>query len=1080
MSRIPDAEVQRLKQTVPVQRLAEARGVVLKGNPDGNLIGLCPFHDDREPSLVITPGKNLWHCLGACNQGGSVVDWVMKDHGVTFREACAILGEVAGGTTYPGHPPGVKPGLKASTTPRLSCPIDVEATGPALLGQVADFYHRTLVDNPLRTAHAALAMLTARKIDSEDAVRTFRLGFADRTLGLRLPEKCRRDGAALRARLREAGIIRGTGHEHLVGSLTFPLLDATGAVVGLYGRKVNELAKHATPPHLYLPGPHHGLFNGAGCVDGDGLVIVCEALIDALTFWCHGFRHVTATYGTRGVSADHRALLTGGTVKTVLLAFDADDAGEAGAVALADQLGAAGVTVYRVPMIANRKDVNEVAVRSDEPAVALGTCLRNAVRIAGPERSVVPALLPSDVASVSLSARAEPAAHTKHTQPAEATPAAADTEPVVVVEDRDFPALAATAEPPAAVPAALPVSVPVPDPVRPRTPRVATPAKVMAWDGDEGAVSFGDRRYRVRFAGAPTRLDTLKVTIRLDTGPLSEPVSHIDAVDLYQARQRTAFIAAAATECGVSADAIKSDVATLLNLTEAEAGNRRTAAASAASESAVPALTDEQRSAALGLARSSDLLARIVADVTRCGVVGEETNKLVAYLAAVSRKLPDPLAVLIQSSSAAGKSSLMDGVLQFVPEEDRLSFSAMTGQSLYYLDGDLRHKVLSIAEEEGASRAAYSLKLLQSEGKISIAAPVKDPETGVLSTQTRTVEGPVALFLTTTAAEIDEELLNRCLVLTVDEGRDQTRAVHQAQRERETLAGLIAREQGATVRHLHQDFQRVLEPIAVVNPFAHHLTFADGMTRTRRDHTKYLRLIRAIAFLHQHQRLRKETLVAGTLVAYIEATLADIAVANRLAGAVLGRSLDELAPQTRRLLVALDGFVSAEADRQSLPRERVRFTRRQVREACAWGNTQLKVHLARLVDLEYVVSVQGGGPEPVLYRLAWDGQGADGAPFVIGLAEVERLAAVTGALMPQYDSQRSGSEAERSGGGRPPVGPWSGGGRPAESADSSGIFRALAADAVFPAPPARLGDIPAAVIPVAEAVADAASVAVGV
>lgn len=90
MARIPEAEIERLKSEVSVERLAEARGIKLtrKGT---DLVGLCPFHDDKEPSLVITPSKNLWHCLGACRTGGSVIDWVMKCQGVSFRHAVELL-----------------------------------------------------------------------------------------------------------------------------------------------------------------------------------------------------------------------------------------------------------------------------------------------------------------------------------------------------------------------------------------------------------------------------------------------------------------------------------------------------------------------------------------------------------------------------------------------------------------------------------------------------------------------------------------------------------------------------------------------------------------------------------------------------------------------------------------------------------------------------------------------------------------------------------------------------------------------------------------------------------------------------
>ena len=134
----------------------------------------------------------------------------------------------------------------------------------------------------------------------------------------------------------------------------------------------------------------------------------------------------------------------------------------------------------------------------------------------------------------------------------------------------------------------------------------------------------------------------------------------------------------------------------------------------------------------------------------------------------------------------------MDAVLAFVPEEERIQFSAMTGQSLFYMgEIDLKHKVLAVAEEGGA-RASYALKLLQSEGTLSIASTGKDPATGKLVTHQYRVEGPVMIFLTTTAIDLDEELLNRCLVLSVNEDREQTQAIHKLQREQQTIEGLLA------------------------------------------------------------------------------------------------------------------------------------------------------------------------------------------------------------------------------------------------------------------------------------------------
>jgi DNA primase len=144
-------------------------------------------------------------------------------------------------------------------------------------------------------------------------------------------------------------------------------------------------------------------------------------------------------------------------------------------------------------------------------------------------------------------------------------------------------------------------------------------------------------------------------------------------------------------------------------------------------------LSEPERTAALALLQDPKLIDRVVSDFDRAGVVGEAANCLVGYLAAVSRLLDRPLAVIVQSTSAAGKSALQDAVLAMVPEEQRVSFSAMTGQSLFYMgESDLAHKVLAVSEEEGAEQASYALKLLQSEGELSIASTGKDGTTGRL------------------------------------------------------------------------------------------------------------------------------------------------------------------------------------------------------------------------------------------------------------------------------------------------------------------------------------------------------------
>jgi len=981
------------------------------------------LHEDRTPSLVVTPSKNLWHCLGACQQGGSVIDWVMKAEGVSFRHAVELL--------RADLPVGPAKAVKTSTVRKLAAPVAPDAGDREALLQVVGYYHEQLGQSP-----EALGYLEKRGLRSSELVERFRLGFANRTLGYRLPAKTRKAGEELRGRLTRLGILRESGHEHLAGSLVIPIFGEEGEVLGMYGRKVTPGLRPGTPLHLYLPGPHRGVWNWQA-LQASKTVILCEALIDALTFWCAGYRYVTASYGIEGFTKDHLEAFERHGTRTVLIAYDRDEAGDKAAEALAPELLAAGIDCYRV-LFPRGMDANEYAEKVKPAEKSLGLVLRQAVWM-GRGKKALEEELTVERAAVTAVPKPAPIVEAEPeeiTGPAPSSPLAAGAVAPTV------PA-AASAEPPPAPDEAPAMEVTAsPEPPEPRAAEVPAEA-----NGEEVTIRLGDRRYRVRGLAKNMSYDALRVNLfaSRDAAAAAGEGFHVDTVDLYSARQRAAYMKQAAHELGVTEEVIRKDLGKVLQKLE-QLQEEQIRRALEPKEKAV-AIGDEERAAALDLLKDPRLVERILADFERCGVIGEEVNKLTGYLAATSRKLEEPLAVIIQSSSAAGKSSLMEAVLALMPEEERVKYSAMTGQSLFYMgETDLKQKILAIVEEEGASRASYALKLLQSEGELSIASTGKDPTTGKLVTHEYRVEGPVMIFLTTTAIELDEELLNRCLVLTVDEDREQTKAIHRLQRERQTLEGLLARRDREAIVSLHRNAQRLLRPLLVANPYARELTFLDDRTRTRRDHVKYLSLIRTIALLHQYQRPVKTVSHRGQPLEYVEVELSDLSLANRLAHEVLGRSLDELPPQTRRVLMMLDEMVTEACAREGIARGDHRFTRRAVRERTGLGNTQLKVHLARLEELEYLVAHAAERGRGALYELVYDGQGKDGAPFLAGLIDLSKLGGH------EYDERWSalsagwsGVNGHRSGSGRPLAGPEPGGGRDGEIAISSSNDRAKSA-----------------------------------
>jgi len=158
------------------------------------------------------------------------------------------------------------------------------------------------------------------------------------------------------------------------------------------------------------------------------------------------------------------------------------------------------------------------------------------------------------------------------------------------------------------------------------------------------------------------------------------------------------------------------------------------------------------------------------------------------------------------------------------------------------------------------------------------------------------------------------------------------------------------------------------------------------------------------ALLHQHQR----PVTTRQGVSFIEATREDIAKAKELMDELMRHSLDELPSQTRRLLALVDELVNGECQRLKVERADFRFSRRDVRARTGWGHTQLKTHLHRLEELEYLIVHHGGRGQTFVYELNW-----------------------------------SGSEGEKSGASRPQVGGMSGAGRGNETrmnTGATGIF----------------------------------------
>jgi len=275
-------EIERVKQQIDIVSFIRSRGVKLQ-RKGKQYVGLCPFHNDNEPSLVVDQTKQLWNCLGACRTGGDIYRFVMKADSIDFKTAHQLLIKEAGPQlTKQTMKQTAKPTNKpAQQTPKQQ-PKEQQTKeqGAATLGPVefdwleraTAHYHSCLLKTP-----QAQDYLKSRGLTSPEVVTTFRIGFVDGSLLRMLSDEGREA-------LKRVGLLNERGGEMLFGCVVFPLVQpATNQVINLYGRNCwqNERLNFQAARHLYLPGMRRGIFNPQGARNADE-VIITESVIDAL------------------------------------------------------------------------------------------------------------------------------------------------------------------------------------------------------------------------------------------------------------------------------------------------------------------------------------------------------------------------------------------------------------------------------------------------------------------------------------------------------------------------------------------------------------------------------------------------------------------------------------------------------------------------------------------------------------------------------------------------------------------------------------------------------------------------------
>jgi hypothetical protein len=430
--------------------------------------------------------------------------------------------------------------------------------------------------------------------------------------------------------------------------------------------------------------------------------------------------------------------------------------------------------------------------------------------------------------------------------------------------------------------------------------------------------------------------------------------SFYDRLDLYSARSRAAYAGSLAALFGVEGKRIERDLVQMLEHLEDQRDKALSVGTAKQEE-----MTAEERAAGLELLKSPRLFEEIAEDMTTLGYVGEEVNKKLVYLVAVSRLLPKPLSAYIQAGSGSGKSYLFETLRKLLPPESVKALTSFSDQSLNYLtEEDFKDKVFMVGEAIHNDIVEAQVRQMQSENELSRLVTLKDPKTGELKSQEIRHKVRISFMMSSTAFYLNPENASRCLVLHVDESAEQTGRVLTKQRARRTFEGYaIDAHLAPEIVKKHQAAQRLLEKIPVFNPFAPFIEFPTTRTVMRRGQDQFLILMEASCLLRQKQkeRVTRREGRTGKEITGIECDIEDYRIAYELFTAgVLAGSVSDLPQATLALYEAVRELAAKLAKKEGVKTTEATFIQQQVRQHTGLGAEFVKKHIRLLLEYEYL------------------------------------------------------------------------------------------------------------------------------
>ena len=784
-------EIQEIKSRLDITGVASHLGIEI--NPRTGR-ALCPFHNDKNPSLQFSKEKQICTCFSSnCNAGTmDVIGLTERAKNLNTHEALKYLSQLAGenGVSKPPLRNNKPMEQKEKSIKQLLTPEPDQAARVAVLKKAFTFF-----ENALIASSPARKYIESRNLNLQQIEAGYQTGTLHHGENKHLIES-----------LEQTGLIKkiNSGYAPFgLGSIVFPLKNKKGETVSLYCRAVEprpgKFAGRHYEKHMYLKN-RQGLYPNYPKPETTKLLIP-ESIIDTATL--QQYPEITdnyellSSYGTNGITSEHKAAIKElKDLEEIILFFDGDDAGREGSKARAEELH------QLLPQV--KISIVETLENEDVNNLSIGHTSELFTELINNRKAFTPSNEKNSIEKKKNNQDREPSPGTaKHPITEKAVPEPGDS-----------------------------------------LLNTSNPYKITFTT--ETAV------YYIK-GGIPKALDSMKVTIEVEN--LGTCRKSRQKIDLYEDKQTEKAAREAGERLGIRADLIELDLNYLTDLLDEHRDQqvKENEPNDTCKKVTVP---PDQQARCIKFLKQSHLIQKFNQLIEKAGITGEESNRIFLFVIATAYKMPDTLHALIQGSSGSGKTYLSKQITDLMPSEDVIRLTRITESSFYnFGEYEIQYKLIVLEDIDGLKEEAeYAFRELQSNGFIVSGVSAKNEQSGYFNTVQRIVRGPIGSIVTTTKGEIYEDNMSRIFLLAVDESKEQTNRIIEYLNKKSS--GMINKTEEKQTKHFIQNCIRMLKPYEVVNPYANKILLPPEAHKIRRLTELFHAFVNQITLINQYQRKR--------------------------------------------------------------------------------------------------------------------------------------------------------------------------------------------------------------------------------